>query len=324
MVPERPVRHRAVLLAGLITAILLGACGQTPSPSASALPQLTAQPTASPTGEPTATPQPTPTPNPFDAEMLANRYTVLVIGEDSDAKRESRGQVSRTDTIMVVSISPRQKRVDMISVPRDTVDVPMASGLLYTGKVNGIAHAYGYEVLKGAVETMLAIDIDAYVKVDMDNFAQLVDSVGGVKVVNAYWLYDAHLSFSLAPGPALLSGEAALDYTRTRVDSDYGRAARQQQVLLALVRKYVNRKADWSLDQLLLMLDSLDTDIDLGDLPTLLEIGRRLRRAEVVNVVLQPPRFSLFAGIEPGTARGWVMIPNLGEMRAYAQAVMGD
>jgi LCP family protein required for cell wall assembly len=322
--PERPVRHRAVLHAGLILSILLGACGQTPSPTVSAQPQPTTQPTSSPTGQATATPLPTPTANQFDAEMLASRYTVLVIGEDSDLRRESRGQVSRTDTIMVVSLSPRQKRVDMISVPRDTVDIPMANGLLYTGKVNGIAHAYGYDALKGAVETMLAIDIDAYVKVDMDNFAQLVDAVGGVKVVNASWLYDAHLHFSLAPGPVVLGGEAALDYTRTRVDSDYGRAARQQQVLLAMVRKYVNRQADWTIDQLLLMLDSLQTDVDLGNLPTLLEMGRRLRRAEVVSAVLQPPRFSLFAGVEPGTARGWVMIPNLAEMRAYAQDVMGD
>jgi LCP family protein required for cell wall assembly len=332
--PEFPASRRTILLISLAGFFLLAVAASVlmgvwaAPPSASAIASMTAVPspsaTPSPTPEPTATPQPTPTPNPFDRGMLASRYTVLVIGEDSNSVRRARGHASRTDTLMVVSLSPRQKRVTMLSVPRDTVDVPMANGLLYAGKVNGIAHAFGYESLTDAIATLLAIEIDAYVKVDMDNFKQLVDEVKGVKVTNAYWLSDAHLHFSLPPGTVRLDGEAALDYTRTRVDSDYGRAARQQQVLLALVRKYVNPDTDWELDRLLPLLGSLETNIDLADLPTLMEMGRRSREANVTSMVLQPPRFSLFAGIEPGTARGWVMIPNLAEMRAYARSVMGD
>jgi hypothetical protein len=39
--------------------------------------------------------------------------------------------------------------------------------------------------------------------------------------------------------------------------------------------------------------------------------------------VLGPTRFAYFEGFEPGTARGWVMIPNVAEMRAYARALIG-
>ena len=67
------------------------------------------------------------------------------------------------------------------------------------------------------METLLDIQIDAYVKVDMDNFVQLVDAVGGVKVTNPTWLVDPHLGLSLAPGTHRLDGATALDYMRTRV-----------------------------------------------------------------------------------------------------------
>ncbi|HET6744849.1 MAG TPA: LCP family protein [Candidatus Limnocylindria bacterium] len=323
MLPERPSRQRALITIALLATLLLAACGQTPTPTPLALPSASpTPPEPTPTAEPTATPVPTPTPNPFDQEMIARRYTVLVIGEDSNARREARGHASRTDAIMVVSLSPRQTEVTMLSLPRDTVDIPMANGTLYTGKVNGIAYQFGYEALQGAMETMLDIHIHAYVKVDMDNFVQLVDAVGGVKVTNPAWLVDGHLGLSLAPGTQRLDGETALDYVRSRyTSSDYARAARQQQVLLSLVRKYLNPATEWNLDQVLLMLDSLQTNIDFGDLPTLMEMARRSRKAAVVTTVLTPPRFSLGAG-DFGDGRGWVIIPNLAEMRAYAHSLL--
>jgi hypothetical protein len=90
-----------------------------------------------------------------------------------------------------------------------------------------------------------------------------------------------------------------------------------------MVRKYLNPKIDWDLDTVMLMLDSLQTNVDLADLPTLMEMGRRSRDADVVTMVLTPPRFSLGYG-DQGDGRGWVIIPNLAEIRAYANAVMSD
>jgi LCP family protein required for cell wall assembly len=313
----------AVLVVGALATVVFGVWNPAPNASASASSTLQPAPTASPP-EPTPTPQPTPTPNPFDRAMLNTRYTVLVIGEDSDLRREGLGKTTRTDTMMVVSLSPRQKQVTMLSIPRDMVDIPLANGSVFPEKMNGIAETYGYDGLAGAVGTMLAIDIDAYVKVDMDNFVQLVDAVGGVRVTNTEYLYDEHLGLSLAPGTYKLDGATALDYVRSRyTTNDYARAARQQQVLLALVRKYLNPSTDWDLDQILLMLDSLQTNVDLADITTLMEMGRRTKKAEVTTMVLSPPRFALTWG-DQHDGRGWVIIPNLAEMRAYAASVMGD
>jgi LCP family protein required for cell wall assembly len=328
--PSWFTRNRTLVVAALAGALVIAVAVivvVTMAPNASALASPTSSPSATPIPTleptPTPTPQPTPTPNPYDQALLNHRYTVLVIGEDSDLKREARGKSSRTDTMMVVSLSRRQKHISMISLPRDTVDVPLANGLVFTAKANAIAGVYGYAGLRDAMATLLGVKIDAYLKVDMDNFAQLVDAVGGVKVTNTEFLNDGHLDLYLPPGTYRLDGATALDYVRSRyTTSDYARAARQQQVLLALVRRYLNPTIRWNLEGVLAMLDSLQTDIDLTDLPTLIEMARRSREADVTTMVLSPPRFALGWG-DQGDGRGWIIVPNVDEIRAYARSVMG-
>jgi LCP family protein required for cell wall assembly len=229
----------------------------------------------------------------------------------------------RTDAMMVVSVSADRTRITMLSLPRDTVDIPLADGRIYGGKANGIAQLYGVEGLRGAMARLLGIQIDRYIKIDMDAFTWMVDAVGGVDVDVRTRIADSHIDFYLDAGPRLLSGRTALSYTRSRADSDYARDARQQQVVLALVRKWLAPTTSPSLIASIRLLTSLQTDIGLSEVPTFLEIGRRSANARVTATVLQPPRFALFAGFEPGTNRGWVMIPDIAEMRAYAKALIG-
>ncbi|MGZ8564236.1 MAG: LCP family protein [Candidatus Limnocylindria bacterium] len=310
-------------VASLVFLVLLAGCA-TATPSPSLVP--TAEPTASPspTASPTPTPEPTPTPIPLDQAMLNSRLTVLVVGSDSSAYRRSIGvEGYRTDALMVVSISADKSRIDMISLPRDTVDVPMANGKIYHGKINGISETFGIEALRGAMSTLLGVPIDRYVRVDMDDFTWMVDAVGGVAVDVKTRISDPRAHLQLDPGPVEMDGATALAFTRTRADSDYARAARQQQVILALVRKWLDPTAA-ALLVAASQLKSLETDVALGELPTLLEIGRRSAAATVVAIVLQPPRYSLFVGFEPNSKRGWVMIPNVAAMRRYVKAALAD
>jgi LCP family protein required for cell wall assembly len=225
---------------------------------------------------------------------------------------------------MVVSINANQSQIAMLSLPRDTVDVPLGDGRIYHGKINAIMNTFGLATLKNAVSALLDVPIDGYVKIDMDDLVTLVDAVGGVDVDVTTWVVDARLKLNIPPGPIHLDGPTALSFTRTRADSDYGRAARQQQVVLALVRAYADPATVWSLPDLLGSMRALDTDLDLARLPSYLAVARRSTGATVVATVLQPPRFSRFVGIEPGTSRGWVMIPNVPEMQAYAHQLISD
>jgi anionic cell wall polymer biosynthesis LytR-Cps2A-Psr (LCP) family protein len=110
---------------------------------------------------------------------------------------------------------------------------------------------------------------------------------------------------------------------RTRIDTDYGRAARQQEMVVSVARRILNRPEELNLRRLIRALSSLETDLPLKKLPTLLEIARRSEDARWVGQVLGPPRFALFQGIENGP-RGWIMVPNVAEMRAYVRSVMGN
>jgi LCP family protein required for cell wall assembly len=301
----------------LVVALLLTACtSASPSPST----EVTQSP--SPTEVPSSTQQPSPTPIPIDEAMLARRFTVMVAGVDSSAVRRARGEDENTDALMVISVSADKSRIDIMSLPRDTVDIPMPDGSIYRSKINGIAQDLGIEALRGAMSTLLGIPIDRYIQVDMDDFTWMVDAVGGIDVEVETRIRDSQVHLSLDPGPAHLDGATALSYCRTRADSDYGRAARQQQVMVALARKWLDPGLG-ALIGTVRMLDSLQTDISLEEVPTLLEIGRRSASATVTAIVLEPPRFSLFVGFE-NSPRGWVMIPDVPEIRAYARSVTAD
>jgi LCP family protein required for cell wall assembly len=255
--------------------------------------------------------------------MLAKRFTVLVAGADSSAVRRARGEDENTDALMVVSVSADKSRIDILSLPRDTVDLRMPDGSIYRGKVNGIAQRFGIEVLRDSMASLLGVPIDRYIRIDMDDFAWMVDAVGGIDVDVQTRIADPQVRLFLEPGPAHLNGAQALSFSRTRADSDYGRAARQQQVIVALARRWLD-PLPGTLIGVVRLLDSLQTDIALNELTTLFEIGRRSVTAEVDGIVLQPPRFSLFVGFEPNSTRGWVMIPDVPEIQAYARSVLSD
>lgn len=315
-------RGRPIVVA-LLLGVLLGACGSaeptpSPIPSAPGSPGPTTKPTPSPTPSPLAT----PTPVPFDQSLLDRRVTVLVLGTDNNDIRRARGYVENTDALMVVSIDAAHTQISMMSLPRDTVDVPMADGGTWTDKINSLRRVRGYEATVGTFETLFGVAIDYYVEIDMADFGRLVNAVGGIDVENAYPLYDPAIGLDLPAGPAHLNGNNAARYVRTRVDMDYARAGRAQEVLTALVRKFVDPTTTLDPIRFLAGLKSLQTDIPPDKIATLIELARRARDATVVGEVMGPPRFALFQGFA-GT-RGWVMIPNVPELRAYARSVMGD
>jgi LCP family protein required for cell wall assembly len=314
------VRLRIVVL-GLL---LAGCASASPSLSPSLAPSGEPAPSPTQSDLPIPTVEPTPAPIPIDQAIFERRFTVLIAGADTSASRRAGGLDDvNTDALMVVSVSADKSRIAILSLPRDTVDLPMPDGSVYRGKVNGIAQRFGMETLRGAMSKLIGAPIDRYLRVDMDDFAWMVDVVGGIDVEVKTRIADSKVHLFVGPGPAHLDGATALAFSRTRADSDYGRAARQQQVVLALVGKWLSPGAA-ALVGSIRLLGSLQTDIGLNELTTLLAIGRASASAEVDAIVLKPPRFALFVGIEPNTSRGWVMIPNLSEIRAYAKSVLAD
>lgn len=280
-----------------------------------------------PAGEPEASAPASPTVTPaasatLAADLLERRWTVLYVGTDVNERRASEGEVVNTDALMLVSLSPDQSRLTLISLPRDTVDLPLADGGTYERKINGLYAEQGLEALVGVMETLYGVPIDGHVVLDMDDFARLVDAVGGVDVSPPEPLVDPIVNLDLQPGPQELDASAALGYVRSRVDQDYGRMGRQQEVIVALVQRLVDPEAEIDLAGLIDGLQSLETDLPLDQLPTLIELARRATGAEVETVLIRPPLIT-FEG-DRGDGRGYVLEPDVEAIRAEVQGLIAD
>lgn len=290
------------------------------SPVARATPAPT--PTTTPTARPTATatrtaePEPTPALAAFEDD---GRLTVLVLGSDSSAVRRSLGRSSLTDAITVVTVSEDGEGLALFSLPRDTTDVELPDGRLWTAKINALAPTLGPRVAADTVGGLLGITVDHYVQVDMDDLARLVDAVGGVTVEVSHTLADA--ACTIPPGAQHLDGALALCFARHRqTDDDYARAGRHQLLLLALRDAFVARDIDAT--ALLEGLAGLETDIELGDVERLLELAAVSASSEAERVVLGPPDYTEFVGI--AGARGWISTPNVAAIRSAVDAVLQD
>lgn len=288
---------------------LLAACSAEASPS----------PTVAPTPEATSSASAEPT---FTAELLDRRWTVLYIGNDHNEARETREEPVNTDALMLVSLSADQSELTLVSLPRDTVDVPLADGSTWERKINGLYREEGMEALVGAIESLYGVPIDAHVMLDMDDFTALVDAVGTIEVSPEAPLVDPQVDLDIPAGPQEIDAATANAYVRTRVDQDYGRMGRQQEVLLALVTRLIEPDADVDISALLDGLESLETDLPLDELPTLLELARRAADADVERLVIGPPLIT-FEG-DRGDGRGYILEPDVDAIRAEVRALIGE
>jgi len=270
---------------------------------------------------PSASPEPTPSPT-LSAELMDRSWNVLYVGIDLNERREGENQPSNADALMLVSLSADQSELTLVSLPRDTVDVPLPDGTIYPRKINALYVEQGIDALVGAMETLYDLEIDGHVVLDMDDFAALVEAVDGVEVTLEEPLVDPIVDLDLEPGTQTLDAGEALGYVRTRVDQDYGRMGRQQEVIVELVDRLVDPDAELDVSALIDGLDSLDTDLPLDELPTLLELGRRASDAEVSNLVIEPPLI-VFEG-DRGDGRGYILEPDVEAIRAEVQELIGE
>ncbi len=162
-----------------------------------------------------------------------SRMNILCLGIDSVEGTH------RTDTILVVGIDPHDRRVTVLSVPRDTR--ALINGTAH--KINEMYARHGELALRGMIEELLDITIDRYVMVDFAGFTNTIDLLGGIDLlIEQSMHYDdnwgnVHIHFN--PGQTHLNGKKALEYVRFRADAaaDLGRIKRQQRFISAVLEK---------------------------------------------------------------------------------------
>lgn len=147
---------------------------------------------------------------------------ILVMGVDvGTAGSTNPKDPKRTDTMILAHYNGTDKKVSLISIPRDTL-------IKINGKNQKInaAHAIGgvtYAV--DAVQNLLGITIDYYGKINYAGFDKVIDAIGGVNVdILRKMDYDdptQNLSIHFEKGTNVhLDGKKAEEYFRWRKNSD--------------------------------------------------------------------------------------------------------
>ncbi len=210
-------------------------------------------------GTEVGTPAPTPTVG-LDIQAWdgKRRLTILLMGIDK--RPGDKGTAFRTDSIIVFSIDPTNRRVGLLSVPRDLfVDIPTDTvvrasyGLQRVNSAYVIGElarpGYGPQLAMQTVQYNLGMRINDYIVFDFNTVIDAVNAVGGIDIdvpytindpayPNMYYGYDP---LYIPAGHIHMDGALALKYARTRHQtSDFDRAKRQQQVIMALRDKILN------------------------------------------------------------------------------------
>ena len=178
-----------------------------------------------------------------------NGYTNIVLLGDGGHVREGADLI---DTIMVASIDFEDQIVSLLSIPRDYYlryisDKDFAGrkiNELYRDFKNELGEEDAYAAYQDVVSDLVNLDIQYYARVDFNAFVEVVDSLGGITVDVKEAIYDPYYPnetddgftlFEIDAGLQEMDGEIALKFVRSRkTTSDFDRAARQQQVLVAI------------------------------------------------------------------------------------------
>ena len=279
--------------------LVSGVPGPTAAPGSTVAPAQTPGPIG--TEDPAVTPAPSPLPGERD------RVTILLVGADNT---HGAGR-ALTDTLMVASFDPIAQDLVMISIPRDTARFPLYGGGEYGSRINTLLQAAardperfpdgGMGTLVNEVEYLVGVPIDYYAQIDIAGFRELIDSVGGIDVVvervvddPGYQFTPTEVGFHLEPGPVHLDGKYATAFVRSRHgSSDYDRARRQQQVLLALRAKLNDPGVLVNLPAIVdAVSEIVRTDAPLDRLPDIVSIVQRTNSADTRRFVLGPPEYA--------------------------------
>jgi polyisoprenyl-teichoic acid--peptidoglycan teichoic acid transferase len=207
------------------------------------------------------------------------------------------------DSIMMVSIDHKSKRIGLLSVPRD-LQVTTDYG---TTKINAV-HASalnkkqdGPGAMKKIVTEITGQPIHYYARLDFPGFVEFIDILGGIDVRVEKSFYDYYYpnpkyggKISFKEGTEHLNGEWALNYARSRYGdngegSDFRRAKRHQDIIQGIKQKAHQDKTYVDIGKITNIMgvlnEHLHTDISNRDLARLLRIYKTYGDGEAITAV---------------------------------------
>ncbi|MCY6484275.1 LCP family protein [Clostridium aestuarii] len=202
---------------------------------------------------------------------------ILALGEDIGTPGvKDKNNPKRTDTMMLVHYNDVQKKVNIVSIPRDTLIRINRKN----AKINAANAVGGAECAVDAVEKLLSLDVDYYVKLNYEGFRKIVDCIGGIDVkIQNVMNYDddtqdLHIHFK--KGTIVhLDGEKAEQFFRWRknnngtglAEGDLGRIQNQHIFIDKVVEKVKSPKIIPRIPAILMILPKYcQTNMSIDDI----------------------------------------------------------
>lgn len=273
-------------------------------------------------------------------EKLKTLQAALLPGEQVPLRGEERGRINilllgkageglpgenLTDTLMLVSIETKTKKVALISLPRDLyIQDQNFSGKINTFYQKGIYQQNPMKPIKDAITLVTGEPVDYFFVMDFAGFESVVDALGGISVEVPKDFYDprypgknySYETFELKKGWQQLDGSTALKYVRERHDDpegDFGRAKRQQQVLQAIKSKAFSPGTYLNFFKVNKLFESVaenvETDVTLPEIQSFYELSKTLDTHNITNKVVDAWKPESLLRVEHQT---------LGGVRAFA------
>lgn len=261
-----------------------------------------------------------------------DRLNILVMGIDQRAGSALPG---RADVIMIASVDPVQRRIALLSIPRDLwVEIPghgenRINSAYFYGEFEGTEGA-GPGLMKRTIEHNLGVAIDYHATLNFQCFKQMVDILGGITVDVPKAVSDnqypdenyGYMRIYIPAGRQHMNGETALQYVRARHEtSDFSRMRRQQQVILAMRDKALRLDIIFSLRELLpIFREAFSTDLPTQDLLALANLGAQIELEDVQLRVIDESMTVPY--VAPDGAQ--VLLPKLERIRAMTAGLLED
>ncbi len=274
------------------------------------------------------TPTDTPTAEPAESTNLCGTtgsLSILMIGMDVLGSSKPNG----ADAIRLLKVDFDTQTIKVVSIPRDMIiqtassnqatDLASKLGMVYYDGFTAAAgtplekNAVGAGALSQVLFSNFGVGADHYITLQMDQFANMVDTVGGVEVNVAATVTTEH-NVTFQAGAQTLNGSQAMEYVRyINPGGETERIARQNAVMDSLQSKLVTSETLAQLPTLIGQFkDSLVTDLSLEQI------------TQVSCLALSMPRENISFGSLSTPDLVKENVPDAGKISEYLQQFLGD
>jgi LCP family protein required for cell wall assembly len=277
------------------------------------------------------------------------RINILLLGRGG----EGHDGPDLTDTILVASIDPVNKKSSLVSIPRDlwvetSVQDSKINAVFANTKTKALnkssnkvaAEKAGIDAIEKVVEEVLGINTHYYAMVDFKGFEQAVNTVGGVEINVPEELRDPTMAWENNRNPVLakkglqqMNAKQALMYVRSRHGSargDFDRAERQRLFIMALKNEILSSSTYSNPVKISQLMDDFgahaQTDFSMGDLRRLYGITKGIGNNMESIELASPPHDYLTTGSYAGQS---IVKPRAGvfdytELHTYIRSKLPD